>query len=87
MVTEIRSFLGLFGSYRRFIHDFLQIIAHLTKLCRKDVTFVWSDKCKEVFLKLKHLLTNMPMLVVPEANLGLVVYADACRTGLGAVLM
>lgn len=49
--------------------------------------FVWSNKCEEAFLKLKHLLTNAPVLVVPDENQGLVVYTDACATGLGAVLM
>ena len=86
-VTEIRSFLGLAGYYRRFIKDFSRIAAPLTKLTRKDVKFVWSDKCEEAFLKLKHLLTNAPLLVVPDGNQGLVVYTDACGTGLGAVLM
>ena len=67
-VTEIRSFLGLAGYYRIFIKDFSWIAAPLTKLTRKDVMFVWSDKCEEGSLKLKHLLTNAPILVVPDGN-------------------
>ena len=87
IVIGIRSFLGLVGYYQRFIKDFSRIVAPLTKLIRKDMKFVWSDKCKKGFLEIKHLLTNAPMLVVPDGNQGLVVYTDTCGTGLGSVLM
>jgi len=36
-VTEIRSFLGLAGYYRRFIEGFSTIALPLTKLTRKEV--------------------------------------------------
>ena len=38
-VTEIRSFLGLAGYYRRFIKGFSQLALPLTKLTRKDTPF------------------------------------------------
>ena len=39
-VFEIRSFLGLAGYYRRFIQDFSKIAEPLTRLTRKEVSFV-----------------------------------------------
>jgi len=48
-VTEIRSFLGLAGYYRRFIEGFSTIALPLTKLTRKEVRFVWSKECEEAF--------------------------------------
>ena len=45
-VSEIRSFLGLAGYYRRFIEGFSKIAAPLTKLTQKNIKFMWDDKCQ-----------------------------------------
>ena len=45
-VTEIRSFLGLAGYYRRFVQGFSSIAMPLTKLTRKNVPFVWTEQCE-----------------------------------------
>jgi len=86
-VTEIRSFLGLAGYYRRFIKDFSKIAAPLTKRTQKNVQFQWSDDCEESFQKLKDCLTSAPVLVLPSGSGGFSVYCDASRVGLGCVLM
>ena len=44
-VTEVRSFLGLVGYYRRFVKEFSITAFSLTKLLRKGVKFKWDDKC------------------------------------------
>jgi len=38
-VTEVRSFLGLAGYYRRFVEGFSQIMTPLTQLTRKNKKF------------------------------------------------
>jgi len=45
-VTEIRSFLGLVGDYRRFFKDFLKIGSPLTNLLKKTSKFEWTEKCE-----------------------------------------
>ncbi|KAK9166479.1 hypothetical protein Scep_001670 [Stephania cephalantha] len=59
----------------------------MTKLTQKDVKFHWSDECEEAFAQLKKLLTTAPVLILPEAGKGFMVYTDASRMGLGCVLM
>ena len=41
-VTEVRSFLGLAGYYRRFVKNLSQIALFLTKLTRKIAPFEWT---------------------------------------------
>ena len=86
-VTEIRSFLGLAGYYRRFIKDFSKLAAPLTKLTQKQVVFQWTDTCEHSFQRLKDCLTSAPVLALPSSGGGYVVYCDASRIGLGCVLM
>jgi hypothetical protein len=52
-VTEIRSFLGLAGYYRRFIEGFSQKAAPMTKLLKKGTPFIWNEACENSFQELK----------------------------------
>jgi len=42
-VTEVRSFLGLVGYYRRFVEGFSKKVNPLTQLTRKDQPFSWTE--------------------------------------------
>ncbi|WVZ73569.1 LOW QUALITY PROTEIN: hypothetical protein U9M48_021858, partial [Paspalum notatum var. saurae] len=86
-VTEIRSFLGLAGYYRRFIKDFSRISKPMTALTQKNAKFAWSQKCEEAFGTLKKLLTSAPVLAQPDITKPFDVYCDASGSGLGCVLM
>ncbi|KAD6796059.1 hypothetical protein E3N88_06955 [Mikania micrantha] len=85
--TEVRSFLGLAGYYRRFIQNFSRIAVPLTSLTRKAEKFEWGPKQSEAFQILKDKLTHAPILALPEGVEDFVVYCDASHTGLGCVLM
>ncbi|KAI5651005.1 hypothetical protein M9H77_37010 [Catharanthus roseus] len=52
--TEVRSFLGMAGYYRRFIKDFSRIAGPLTQLTRKAIKFEWTEKCERSFQELKN---------------------------------
>ncbi|GAU50355.1 hypothetical protein TSUD_283640 [Trifolium subterraneum] len=86
-VSEIRSFLGLAGYYRRFILGFSEIALPLTRLTRKGAAFVWDELCENSFNLLKQKLTSAPVLVIPDPDKKYVVYCDASNKGLGCVLM
>ncbi|KAL0540386.1 hypothetical protein IC582_024623 [Cucumis melo] len=86
-VSEIRSFLGLAGYYRRFVEDFSRIASPLTQLTRKGTPFVWSPACESSFQELKQKLVTAPVLTVPDGSGNFVIYSDASKKGLGCVLM
>ena len=86
-VTEVRSFLGLAGYYRRFIQNFSRIALPLTKLTRKGSPFKWTDQCEASFQELKTRLTTPPVLIIPDPTRHFEVYSDASKKGLGCVLM
>ncbi|WVZ84388.1 hypothetical protein U9M48_031426 [Paspalum notatum var. saurae] len=86
-VTEIRSFLGLAGYYRRFIKDFSKIAKPMTALTHKNAKFAWNPKCEEAFGTLKKLLTSAPILAQPDITKPFDVYCDASSSVLGCVLM
>ncbi|KAL5760844.1 hypothetical protein ACOSQ2_019682 [Xanthoceras sorbifolium] len=86
-VTEIRSFLGLAGYYRRFVKGFSMIAAPMTKLLQKNVKFEWNEKCQASFEKLKSLLTEAPILTQPTSGKDYVIFSDASHNRLGCVLM
>jgi len=86
-VTEIRSFLGLAGYYRRFIEGFSKIVMPLTQLTKKGQAFVWTKRCENSFQELKKRLTTSPVLALPDPTRHFVMFCDASKMGLGCVLM
>ncbi|GJT70531.1 putative reverse transcriptase domain-containing protein [Tanacetum coccineum] len=82
--SEIRSFLGLAGYYRRFIANFSKIAKPLTSLTQK---YVWGVEQEEAFQTLKNNLCDAPILTLPDGVEDFVVYCDASNQGLGCVLM
>ncbi|KAL0427186.1 UNVERIFIED_CONTAM: Transposon Ty3-I Gag-Pol polyprotein [Sesamum latifolium] len=86
-VSEVRSFLGLTGYYRRFVKDFSVVAKPLINLLKKNTPFNWNDRCAQSFVELKRRLTSAPILALPSGDGGYVVYTDASRQGLGCVLM
>ena len=85
-VSEVRSFLGLAGYYRRFIRDFARIAAPLTNLTRKDRPFTWSLREGEAFNQLKTVLQNAPVLQLADQSRPYIVTTDASDYAMGAVL-
>jgi len=94
---ELRSFLGLSGYYRRFIHNYASIVAPLEKLCigtwnkknkvrQKSQPWNWHKEQEESFAHLKWCLTNAPILAFPKREGRFILDTDASHDSIGAVL-
>ncbi|GJW81937.1 putative reverse transcriptase domain-containing protein, partial [Tanacetum coccineum] len=59
----------------------------MTKLTQKNVKFDWSEKAEAAFQLLKQKLCSAPILALPKGSENFVVYCDASRKGLDAILM
>jgi hypothetical protein len=86
-VSDIQSFLGLAGYYRRFIEGFLKITNPMTELLKKDKKFKWMPACEASFQELKNRLTTAPVLVMSDMEKLFSIYYDASGQGLRCVLM
>ena len=85
-LTEVRSFLGLTGYYRRFIRDYSAIAQPLTRLTKKDVPFEWGPEQEQAFETLRTALVTQPVLGFPTPGGQFVLDTDASLLAIGAVL-
>jgi hypothetical protein len=86
-MSEVQSFLGSAGYYRRSVPNFSKIAKPITELLKKGNKYIWSDACDEAFKFLKKLRTTSPTLTQPDNTKPFDIYCDAFGTDLGGVLM
>eukprot|EP00253_Pinus_taeda_P026016 PITA_26016 len=84
--TEVRSFLGHAGYYRRFIKKNSKIASPLFVLLMKNAEFKWINLCEKTFDALKHQLSTTPILRGLDWALPFHISTDALVTAIGAVL-
>ncbi|MBW0470152.1 hypothetical protein O181_009867 [Austropuccinia psidii MF-1] len=65
-IKEMQSFLGFASYYRSHIKTFSQITSSLYKLCLKDVVFEITKETRDAYERIKHELTNAPVLIFPD---------------------
>lgn len=83
---KIRAFLGLTGYYQKFISRYAEVASPITDLLRKQSTG-WNATTENSFNQLKQLLTFALVLAYPDFSQPFVVETDACKVGIGAVLL
>jgi hypothetical protein len=84
--TQVRSFIGYAGYYRRFIEKNSKIAHPLFQLITKDAEFVWTDECETAFGQIKELVCKALILRGPDWKLLFHISADASHMAVGVVL-
>ena len=61
--TQVRSFLGLTGYYRKFVNNYAHVTAQLTDLVKKGRPnkVEWMEPQQKAFNELKQALGNAPI--------------------------
>jgi hypothetical protein len=81
-VSDIISFLGLAGYYKKFIEGFSKISKPMTELLEKSKIFEWTPRREASFQELKKILTTTPVLTMPDMEKPFSIYYDASGQGL-----
>jgi hypothetical protein len=84
-LKNLKGFLGLMGYYRKFVHHYGRIEAHLTTLTKKDA-FSWTLEEAKDFEQLKEVICKTPVLTTPNFTKTFIVECDASGNGIGVVL-
>lgn len=82
----IKSFLGMTGFFRKFIKNYAKIAAPLTRLLKKEATFVWGEEQQTAWEALKHALTVAPTLIHPDVNKQFTLMTDSSSYAIGSIL-
>ena len=85
---ELQQFLGFTNWYRRFIKDYALVAAPLYEISKKKILSdkIWDSEKHTCFTLIKELMCKSPVLRTPNWSLGMTIQADACDTGIGAIL-
>ena len=85
--SDIASFLGLAGYYRRFIEHFAERTLPMSELLKQAAEWSWGEEQQQSFQDLKAAMTSEPVLTIADPTLPYEVYTDSSDFGLGAVLL
>ena len=85
-VSELRSAIGAFTYYGRFLPQFSVIKRPLTRLTKQDQPWKWTAVEQQAFDEIKQLLVQAPALRAPDWSREFRLHTDWSVKGLGATL-
>ena len=85
-IKQIQQFLGKVNFYHKFIPNACKLLEPLYSLLRKNIEFKWTENCQKSFDLTKEYLISSPILSIYNPTQECVLFTDASRIGIGAVL-
>jgi hypothetical protein len=84
--TEVRAFIGFVNFYRMFVKAFGDYARPLHDLTKKDIEFRWTEAHEQAFQKIRDLVANDPVLLLPNPDRPFEVETDASDYAIGGQL-
>lgn len=85
-IRTLRAFLGMTGYYQRFIKNYASIAKPLYQLTQHGRIYSWTSEHENAFNSLKHELSTIPLLQLPDMDREFELMTDASTTAVGAIL-
>ena len=85
-VPSLRSVLGLFNYYRKFVNRYSEVARPLHDLLLKDTKWHWDTPQEEAYAQLKQALSTAPCLRHPVLDRKFILHTDFSQRGIGAIL-
>ena len=93
-LTHVRSIMGKYNQYRRYIPNYAHITAPIVKLTKnqpvkkgKGIKIQWDEDAQLALKKLKKATAEHAVLTFPNFSEPFFLYADASDTAVGGVVM
>ncbi len=83
--NQLEKHLGFFNYFREMIPNYSKLMAPLESL-RKASTIVWTQEFRELYAKIRAILTSEIILSYPDFAQPFNIGTDASNRGIGSVL-
>ena len=84
--TQVRQFLGKINFYLGFIPNHVILLDPLRNLLMNNVSFDWSEECRNSFNSTKEYSCTVPALAIFDLEAPIFIFTDATVEGVGAIL-
>ena len=85
-VKECRQFCGMVNFLSTFLPKLRELLIPIYALTKKKAVFIWSSVCEQNFQKIKQLLIEPPVLMMPSAEGKFRLESDTSREACGGAL-
>ena len=85
-MSGLRSALGVFLYYRKFVNHFSTLAFPLNKLSKKAERWLWGEEQQGTFMRLKKELRNAKILKLSDHYKPYILTTERSQRGMGAAL-
>jgi hypothetical protein len=76
---EVQSFMGIINFVRRFFPDFAVMVKPIHNVLKKYRSFSWTIDVENYFLRIKKVISSVPVLEKPNFEKYFIVYINATK--------